>query len=172
MSWRSALRRPWRTSGHASDHARAVREFSRGRDGPHGPPPAQIRTCGITASGSCLRFLRQSDSREVDDRCGRSVAAGRCASSSGPRPAAPSGFGVREPCARDAPLPSGRRGWRVRFRARHNTGCVRERPPLKRSNESRPAACADIPEIAVRNSGIPEIIRDFLFAGFSRVILP
>jgi hypothetical protein len=37
---------------------------------------------------------------------------------------------------------------------------------------SSPAACADIPEIAVRNSGIPEIIRDFLFAGISRVILP
>ena len=28
---------------------------SRGRDGPFGPPPAQIRTSGITASGSCLR---------------------------------------------------------------------------------------------------------------------
>ena len=27
---------------------------SRGRDGPYGPPPAQIRTCGTTASGSCL----------------------------------------------------------------------------------------------------------------------
>lgn len=35
-----------------------------------------------------------------------------------------------------------------------------------------PAACADIPEIPVRNSGIPEIIRDFLLARLSRVILP
>ena len=25
-----------------------------GRDDPFGPPPAQIRTSGITASGSCL----------------------------------------------------------------------------------------------------------------------
>ena len=34
------------------------------------------------------------------------------------------------------------------------------------------AACADIPEIPVRNSGIPEIIQDFLLARLSRVILP
>lgn len=34
------------------------------------------------------------------------------------------------------------------------------------------AACGDIPEIPVRNSGILEIIRDFLLAGLSRVILP
>jgi hypothetical protein len=47
-----------------------------GRDGPYGPPPAQIRTCSITASGSCLRFERQSDSRDMDDKCGRSVATG------------------------------------------------------------------------------------------------
>jgi hypothetical protein len=25
-----------------------------GRDGPFGPPPARIRTCGTTAYGSCL----------------------------------------------------------------------------------------------------------------------
>lgn len=29
-------------------------EVGRGRDGPYGPPPSQIRTCGTTASGSCL----------------------------------------------------------------------------------------------------------------------
>jgi hypothetical protein len=40
-----------------------------------------------------------------------------------------------------------------------------------RSGASR-VACADIPEIPVRNSGIPEIIRDFLLAGLRRVILP
>jgi hypothetical protein len=34
-------------------------------------------------------------------------------------------------------------------------------------SESSGAACADIPEIPVRNSGIPEIIRDFLLAGLS-----
>jgi len=42
----------------------------------------------------------------------------------------------------------------------------------RRSTFNIPAACADIPEIPVRNSGIPEIIRDFLLAGRSRVILP
>ena len=26
----------------------------RGRDGPYGPPPAQIPACGTTALGSCL----------------------------------------------------------------------------------------------------------------------
>lgn len=31
-------------------------KWSRGRDRPHGRPPAQIPTCGTTASGSCLRF--------------------------------------------------------------------------------------------------------------------
>ena len=30
--------------------------FGRGRNGSHLPPPAQIRTCGITAYGSCLGF--------------------------------------------------------------------------------------------------------------------
>ena len=29
----------------------------RGRDGPYGPPPAQIRTCGTTAYGSYLGYL-------------------------------------------------------------------------------------------------------------------
>ena len=32
-----------------------VPALRRGRNGPFGPPPAQIRTCGITASGSSLR---------------------------------------------------------------------------------------------------------------------
>ena len=31
--------------------------YGRGRDGPFGPPPAQIRTSGITASGSYLGYL-------------------------------------------------------------------------------------------------------------------
>lgn len=29
--------------------------FGRGRDGDYSPPPAQIRTCGTTAYGSCLK---------------------------------------------------------------------------------------------------------------------
>jgi type I restriction enzyme R subunit len=33
---------------------------SRGRDRPHGRPPARIPTCGTTASGSCLRFWLRS----------------------------------------------------------------------------------------------------------------
>ena len=31
-----------------------ARTFCRGRDGPYGPPPAQIPACGTTALGSCL----------------------------------------------------------------------------------------------------------------------
>ena len=56
----------WPQNGFASlDAARVwVRDFirwynhntGRGRNGSHLPPPAQIRTCGITAYGSCLGF--------------------------------------------------------------------------------------------------------------------
>ena len=35
-------------------------KWSRGRDRPHGRPPARILTCGTTASGSCLRFWLRS----------------------------------------------------------------------------------------------------------------
>src|SRR5215204_4091116 len=35
-------------------------KWNRGRDRPHGRPPARIPTCGTTASGSCLRFWLQS----------------------------------------------------------------------------------------------------------------
>ena len=34
--------------------------ISRGRDRPHGRPPARIPACGTTAPGSCLRFWRRS----------------------------------------------------------------------------------------------------------------
>ena len=34
--------------------------LGRGRDRPHGRPPARIPTCGTTASGSCLRFWLRS----------------------------------------------------------------------------------------------------------------
>lgn len=33
----------------------------RGRNGSYLPPPAQIRTCGTTAYGSCLGYVTQSD---------------------------------------------------------------------------------------------------------------
>lgn len=33
----------------------------RGRDGSYLPPPAQIRTCGTTAYGSCLGYVTRSD---------------------------------------------------------------------------------------------------------------
>ncbi len=36
--------------------SQANRYNGRGRNGSHLPPPAQIRTCGITAYGSCLGF--------------------------------------------------------------------------------------------------------------------
>jgi putative transposase len=35
--------------------------FGRGRDGSYLPPPAQIRTCGTTAYGSCLGYVTRSD---------------------------------------------------------------------------------------------------------------
>ena len=38
----------------------AVDFFGRGRDGSYLPPPAQIRTCGTTAYGSCLGFVTRS----------------------------------------------------------------------------------------------------------------
>ena len=37
-------------------HLGATKTEGRGRDADHSAPPAQIRTCGITASGSCLRL--------------------------------------------------------------------------------------------------------------------
>ncbi len=42
-----------------SPHCLATRvgeQLDRGRDGPLGPPPAQIRACGTTALGSRLGF--------------------------------------------------------------------------------------------------------------------
>ncbi len=33
----------------------------RGRNGSYLPPPAQIRTCGTTAYGSCLGYVTRSD---------------------------------------------------------------------------------------------------------------
>ena len=45
----------------------------RGRDGGHPPPPAQIRTCRITAYGSCLRYVtHRSAPRDKGAYCGRS----------------------------------------------------------------------------------------------------
>ncbi|WP_323547168.1 hypothetical protein, partial [Pseudomonas sp. RTS4] len=37
-----------------------------GRDGSCLPPPAQIRTCGTTAYGSCLRYVTRSDPQDKD----------------------------------------------------------------------------------------------------------
>lgn len=38
----------------------------RGRDGNYLPPPAQIRTCGTTAYGSCLGYVTRSDPQGKD----------------------------------------------------------------------------------------------------------
>ena len=43
-----------------TSHTSHPAEDSRGRDRPHGRPPARIPTCGTTASGSCLRFWLRS----------------------------------------------------------------------------------------------------------------
>ena len=48
-----------------------------GRDGPFGPPPAQIPACGTTALGSCLGFERRSAPRDRGAGCGRVVAIGQ-----------------------------------------------------------------------------------------------
>jgi hypothetical protein len=45
-----------RRSGQAADPKSSIK-WSRGRDGPFGPPPAQIRTCGTTAYGSYLGYV-------------------------------------------------------------------------------------------------------------------
>jgi len=42
----------------------------RGRDEHRCPPPAQIRTSGITAYGSSLGYERQSGHRDMDEECG------------------------------------------------------------------------------------------------------
>ena len=43
-----------------------------GRDGGYPPPPAQIRTCRITAYGSCLRYVtRRTAPQGVGACCGR-----------------------------------------------------------------------------------------------------
>lgn len=41
-------------------------QSGRGRDGSYLPPPAQIRTCGTTAYGSCLGYVTRSDPRDKD----------------------------------------------------------------------------------------------------------
>jgi hypothetical protein len=48
--------------------------FDRGRDGPLGPPPAQIRASGITALGSHLGFHRRCVPRNTDEGLAVSVA--------------------------------------------------------------------------------------------------
>ena len=48
-------------------------QAGRGRDGGHPPPPAPIRTCRITAYGSCLRYVtHRSAPRDKGAYCGRS----------------------------------------------------------------------------------------------------
>lgn len=49
----------------------------RGRDGHCWPPPAQIRTCRVTAYGSCLRFVTQR-SGPPDTDAGLGMAERTC----------------------------------------------------------------------------------------------
>jgi hypothetical protein len=48
-----------------------------GRDGHRCPPPAQIRTGGITAYGSSLGYERRSVRRDMDEECGDEESTGR-----------------------------------------------------------------------------------------------
>ena len=58
------------------------RNLCRGRDRPHGRPPAQIPASGITALGSCLGYWRRTERWVGDAEVSRSVATGvRCAPS-------------------------------------------------------------------------------------------
>jgi len=52
-------------------------KWSRGRDRPHGRPPAQIPACGTTALGSCLGSERRSAPRDRDAGCGQEEATER-----------------------------------------------------------------------------------------------
>ena len=47
----------------------------RGRDGSYLPPPAQIRTCGTTAYGSCLGCVTRSDPQDTGVRSLGSVCS-------------------------------------------------------------------------------------------------
>ena len=47
----------WRTSKGAATRSGWTCTCGRGRDRPYGRPPAQIRTCGITAYGSYFGCL-------------------------------------------------------------------------------------------------------------------
>ena len=48
----------------------------RGRDGPCGPPPAQIPPCAFSALGSCLGYERGTARSDTDDRCEHAGATG------------------------------------------------------------------------------------------------
>src|ERR1035437_9458198 len=66
-----------------------MRELGRGRDADCSAPPAQIRTCGITASGSCLRCGREAVRMGRGGRCEHvAVPDAECAS------CAPRGYGL------------------------------------------------------------------------------
>ena len=49
-----------------ASHEFLARMLGRGRDGSYLPPPAQIRTCGTTAYGSCLGCVTRSDPQGKD----------------------------------------------------------------------------------------------------------
>jgi hypothetical protein len=56
---------------HRRDEPRpAIPQRGRGRDEHRCPPPAQIRTSGITAYGSSLGYERRSVHRDKDEECG------------------------------------------------------------------------------------------------------
>ena len=70
---------------HPLFHAGLSRRFHRGRDRPHGRPPAQIPACGTTALGSCLRSERRSAAQSRDAAHGQVATTGLQYGPSGPR---------------------------------------------------------------------------------------
>ncbi|MFV2008597.1 MULTISPECIES: integrase core domain-containing protein [unclassified Micromonospora] len=70
---------------------------SRGRDRPHGRPPAQIPACGTTARGSCLRSWQRSALPGTDASRGPSVSIESRYGPSAPRSAACAGYAAATP---------------------------------------------------------------------------
>jgi hypothetical protein len=60
----------WRAEGISRSTFDLRRRSGRGRDGPHGPPPAQIPAGGITALGSYLGSGRQTAQWAKGEGCG------------------------------------------------------------------------------------------------------
>src|ERR1019366_2761396 len=76
---------PLPTKRTAAYWTTALENSGRGRDADCSAPPAQIRTCGITASGSCLRCGREAVRMGRGGRCEHVGAPDAACASCAPR---------------------------------------------------------------------------------------